>query len=110
MIIGYMHEMELHKAVDSNGSPKTIVTPEDLVNHVPGWRELLKKAEIVRKKHFDDVLDPVFLLTYRLDDNSCLKEQFSVLLGWKSKSPEPWVRSSCAYNVGYKALLQVLLP
>jgi len=98
------------KIVDRDGNPKnTPITPDDLLRHVPGWRELLSRAAEVRRQHLHEVVDPIALLTRRFDGDLPLKDQFRKLVGWKADHPDPWVRSPWAYDAGYRALVRVLL-
>jgi hypothetical protein len=105
----FVSERENAKMVDHVEHLKTPITPEDLRKHVPGWNEVLEKARILRQKHLKDVLDPVFLFTFKYDRRSTLKEKFSRLVGWYApRDKASWVRSSEAYIVGYNALMRVL--
>jgi hypothetical protein len=107
-VMNYISDWEQDKAVDRHGNTKTTVTPEDLLQKVPGFRDLLEKVQRIRERHPALAHCPVTLRSESIDGQSSVREDFESLVGWKSRNPDFWVRTSAAYNVGVRMLADAL--
>jgi hypothetical protein len=100
------HDSEAHKKIWADGRLKETITREDLLQHVPGFAELLEEVRAAR-----DVRPPedyIFgsLLRRMAGDRPSLRERYEDLVGWFSHHPDPWVHTCRAFEVGLWMLLE----
>jgi hypothetical protein len=97
---------EARSKVSADGRPKGRVFLKDLWHHVPEYA--LVFSELLAARALDPDAAPDALMLRVGSDGRTITQRFKKSVGWNSHSPDPWVRTREAYDVGYAGLCAVL--